>query len=89
MIDRAASAGAGADDLQEAEAVDRGALERRHQRGVERFGDRLSRGLALQRREVDADRAADAVTADRCGDCLRRGDGGFTHSRAQGGIDGG
>ena len=55
---------AAADDLQEAEAVDRGALERLRQDRV----DRRRRGLppvARQGRQVDADRAADAEAPDR------------------------
>ena len=58
-------------DLEEAEAVDRGALERLRQQRVERLGNRLPLGLAGNGRQVDADRAADAVTAD----CPRGGPG--------------
>ena len=53
-----------ADDLEEAEAVDRGPLERLGQDRIDRRGG----GLAAARpdsRQVDADRSADAETPDR------------------------
>ena len=60
-----AGVAARADDLEEAEAIDRGALERCRQDVVDRLGDRLPRGLAADRGQVDPDRSGDAVAADR------------------------
>ena len=54
-----------ADDLDEAEAVDRGPLERLRQTGVDRRRRGLARRLAARGRQVDADRAADVEAADR------------------------
>ena len=62
------------DDLQEAEAVDRGALERLRQRSRRSpASTACALRLARQGREVDADRAADAVAADRARRGLRAG----------------
>ena len=53
-----------ADDLEEAEAVDRGPLERLRQDRVDRRRGRLALRLAADGRQVDADRAADVEPAD-------------------------
>ena len=57
-------AGSGADDLDEAEAIDRGPLERLRQDGVDRRSRCLARCLAVDRRQVDPDRSGEAKTAD-------------------------
>ncbi|WP_419816133.1 hypothetical protein [Glacieibacterium sp.] len=54
-----------ADDLRKAEAVDRGALERRRQIRVEELAEVRTRRLVGDGREVDADRAGDAEAPDR------------------------
>ena len=56
-----------AHDLDEAEAVDRGALERLGQAFVDRRIGRLPRRLALDGRQIDADRPADVEAPDRLG----------------------
>src|SRR4051812_34619753 len=56
---------AAAGDLKEAEAVHRRALERLRQDGVDGGGGGAPLRLRSERREVDADRAADAEAADR------------------------
>ena len=58
--------GAWADDLQETEAVDRGPFERFGQELIDRLGCGQPDGLAVDRRQVDADRPADPVPPD-CG----------------------
>src|SRR6476646_2288521 len=60
-------AAARAHDLDEAEAVDRGALERLWEMAVDGFPGLLASGLATAGRQVDSDRPADVEPANSFG----------------------